>query len=73
MSAPDWQRVKDMFALVLKQPREGRLDFLSESCAADPALRAEVESLLEADEAPESLLDNRNFGVAALFEAEYGR
>lgn len=70
MSAPDWQRVKDTFALALKQPRERRPDFLSAACADDPALRAEVESLLEAHDEPESLLENGNFSVASLFEAD---
>ncbi|MGI9066097.1 MAG: protein kinase domain-containing protein [Pyrinomonadaceae bacterium] len=70
MSAPDWQRVKNIFALARKQPMPMLPDFLNTACAGDSALRAEVESLLEADDEPESLFDSGNFGVAALFETD---
>jgi len=44
-----WERVEEIFHLALEQPPEGRAQWLAQSCAGDPALRSEVESLLESD------------------------
>ena len=45
-----WQRVKEVFATALEQDRARRNAFLDQACAEDAALRAEVDSLLEAHE-----------------------
>ena len=47
MTAPNWQRVKDVFQDTLARAREERAAFLDEACAADTELRREVESLLD--------------------------
>ena len=42
-----WSRAKTIFHRALEIPLERRTDFLAESCAADPALRAQVQELLD--------------------------
>ena len=46
--AGDWNRVKDLFHAVLDRTPDDRAAFLHEACAHDPAVLAEVESLLAA-------------------------
>ncbi|HEX8846420.1 MAG TPA: protein kinase [Pyrinomonadaceae bacterium] len=70
MSEQDWRTVKEVFAQALKHPRERRPEFLGEVCRDHPSLREEVESLLEAHDEPQSLLDKEGFGLASIFEAE---
>ena len=41
-----WNRLEQMFYAALALPHEERAQFLDRECADDPALRAEVESLL---------------------------
>jgi serine/threonine-protein kinase len=43
-----WQRVKELFAEAMERPIGARDAYLDHACAGDPALRAEVASLLEA-------------------------
>lgn len=50
MTEPRWQRLEALFHGALEQPRERRRAWLLERCP-DAALRGEVESLLEAEEA----------------------
>jgi non-specific serine/threonine protein kinase/serine/threonine-protein kinase len=69
MNSTDWQKIKDVFALVLEQPRERRGDVLRAACGADSKLREEVESLLEANDESRPLLERDDFGVASLFDA----
>ena len=57
MSAPEWERVERALDLALDLPPEDWPAFLDEHCAGDPALRQEVESLLQASETPDALLD----------------
>jgi eukaryotic-like serine/threonine-protein kinase len=45
-----WLRVKEVFATALEQDPAKRAAFLDQACANDDALRAEVDSLLEAHE-----------------------
>lgn len=68
MDATRWQKTKDLFALVLEQPVEQRQGFLRESCGDDPELREEVESLLQAHDETEQLLDRKEYGVASVFK-----
>jgi tetratricopeptide (TPR) repeat protein/predicted Ser/Thr protein kinase len=69
MNGPDWQRVKEVFALASEQPRERRAAFLREVCAGDAALRGEVESLLDAADETAPLLESDGFSLSALLRA----
>ncbi len=48
MTPDKWQEVQDLFSAALDLPADQRSEFLSQACAADAMLRAEVESLLAA-------------------------
>jgi len=52
-----WQRIEALFPDLLALPRERRSSFLDRHCAGDPAMRAELESLLAAAEG-DSILDH---------------
>ena len=69
MQQQDWQKIKDLFALVLEQPKERRADFLHEICANDLALCEEVESLLAASNEPKPLIERSGYGIASIFNA----
>ncbi len=69
MNSADWEKVKDLFALALEQPRERREDFLREACGEDAELLREVVSLLEAHDESRPVLERKDFGVASLFDA----
>ena len=45
-----WRRIESILDLALDLPLAERRALLDESCAGDPALRAEVEAVLAADE-----------------------
>ncbi len=47
---PGWQRIEALFPDLLELPADQRAAFLDRHCAGDPALRAELESLLAASE-----------------------
>jgi serine/threonine protein kinase len=49
MTVERWQRVKELLHLAMQLAPERRARFLDDACAAEPGLRAEVESLLVAD------------------------
>ncbi len=51
MTASDWEHIQDLFAEALERPADERAAFLDAACAEAPALRAEVESLLQAADA----------------------
>ena len=69
MDSGRWQRVKDLFAAALEKDAAGRAAFLDEACAADSALRAEVDSLLAAHESTDDLIE-RPAAHALDFEVE---
>jgi serine/threonine protein kinase/Tfp pilus assembly protein PilF len=50
MTVAPWDRVKELLNQALPLAPEQRARFLNEACSSDDALRAEVESLLVADE-----------------------
>jgi eukaryotic-like serine/threonine-protein kinase len=50
MTDPHWEQVKELLHRAMQIAPEERARFLDEACPADPALRAEVESLLSANE-----------------------
>ncbi|MGB9233070.1 MAG: protein kinase [Terriglobales bacterium] len=53
-----WDQVKELFALALEQDPENRGSFLRQACAADDALRSEVESLLSSFEGADTFLED---------------
>ena len=55
MESDRWQRVKEVFAEALEAP--DRDAYLSAACRDDPALRAEVESLLAAHAATDGFIE----------------
>jgi eukaryotic-like serine/threonine-protein kinase len=50
MTTQPWERVKELLHQAMRLSPEERTRFLDQACPSDPALRAEVESLLLADE-----------------------
>jgi serine/threonine protein kinase len=56
MDAKLWGQIKEIYDRALDLYGEEREDFLAEACAADPALHAEVDSLLRAHEQAGSFL-----------------
>lgn len=64
----EWQKVKEIFAVAVEQPAGLRSQFLLEACGEDLFLRREVESLLEASDDPEQLIEKNAFDLAARFQ-----
>ena len=60
-----WRQVKEIFQAAVELPAAGREVYLTDACAGDPSLLAEVESLLAAHEEPGSFLDTPAFNLAA--------
>jgi serine/threonine-protein kinase len=52
-----WKRLRKLFEEALEQPPETRSAFLEKECGGDTPLKAELEALLAADAAPDSLRD----------------
>ena len=65
---PDRQRLKEVFALALEQPEDGRERFLDSVCD-DPALRREVETLLAAHGDPHPIIERNDFAASSLIGA----
>src|SRR5438445_13443952 len=62
---PDWwQRLNELFLAAIEQDPARRAAFLDEACAGNPALRAEVESLVVSHEQAGRFLE------APAYEAE---
>jgi eukaryotic-like serine/threonine-protein kinase len=57
MSPARWDRVKEIVADALERDREARAEFLKDACGADSGLRAEVETLLRADDPGSGFLE----------------
>ncbi|MEO8061626.1 MAG: protein kinase [Pseudomonadota bacterium] len=58
MTPERWSRIKALFASALELPPEGRADHLGRESLDDPALAAEVQSLLAAHEEPGAFLED---------------
>jgi eukaryotic-like serine/threonine-protein kinase len=50
-------REEEIFAVAVEKPPAERTSFLDRACAGDPALRADLEALLQAHDHPDSLLE----------------
>jgi serine/threonine protein kinase/tetratricopeptide (TPR) repeat protein len=60
MTAARWAQVKEVFQQALLLEPSARAEFLNSQCTGDPALREEVESLLEASAEDVEVLDTPN-------------
>jgi len=56
---PEWARINDVFHQALALPAGQRPAFLARACGDDPALLAEVSSLIAAHEQDEAFLERR--------------
>src|SRR5262245_295927 len=65
MKPERWEQVEELYHAALERAPDERVAFLAETCAADLALRREVEELLGYDGAAESFIQ----GNALAFEA----
>jgi eukaryotic-like serine/threonine-protein kinase len=57
LSTTHWHEVKALFSAALELPREDRVAFLTLEAGGDPALLAEVQSLLDSHDQPGAFLD----------------
>ncbi|HEX8076826.1 MAG TPA: hypothetical protein VF511_03345, partial [Chthoniobacterales bacterium] len=60
MTSERWKRVEAVFEQALEITPEARTAFLEQHCNGDPALRDEVESLLESHARAGDFLDRRS-------------
>src|SRR5262249_37761088 len=60
-----WRRVKEIFQAAIELPPAEREVYLADSCAGDPAMLAEVKSLIAAHEQPGKFLETPAFDLAA--------
>jgi serine/threonine protein kinase len=60
-----WARIKELFQSALERPAAQRAAFLEQACAGDAPLRAQLEEMLRAHEARDSLLDDGPPGLEA--------
>src|ERR687886_2492542 len=66
MTPERWQRIEDLFQAARTRPTPAeRAAFLDGACAGDAELRAEVESLLAAEESAGSFINTSAIKVAA--------
>jgi len=68
-----WHQIQALFDEALARPKDERTAFLRAACGEDPALYAELESLLEADDGSHTLLDGTVLDAlpeAALMEGQ---
>ena len=57
MQVERWKQVEALFEAAQQRPADQRVEFLRQACPDDPELCADVESLLNAAESRDSLLD----------------
>src|SRR5512145_2235521 len=63
MIDPRWQRAKQVFHEALDKQGLDRARFVATACADDPALRAQVETLLKAHEEADAFLASPTIGA----------
>src|SRR4051794_19276800 len=73
MQTEQWEKVKEVFTAAVELPAPQRETFLAESCGADAALRAEVDSLLAAHEEPKNVLEQHNYDLASQLQTNGNR
>jgi tetratricopeptide (TPR) repeat protein/predicted Ser/Thr protein kinase len=62
---PDAQRIAELVKSALERPPEDRASFLDDECRSDPAMRAEIESLLQEQEGSSEFLETSALHLAA--------
>ncbi len=72
MEAERARRVEELFAAAAEKEASGRAAFLDVACAGDASLRAEVESLLRADEDSSGFLSSPAYESSSLFPSGLG-
>src|SRR5689334_14253722 len=65
MTPERWQEVDRLFHLALECAPEAREAFLLRACADDEPLRADVQSLIDSHERPDSFIDGSAGDLAA--------
>ncbi|MCP3963397.1 MAG: serine/threonine protein kinase [bacterium] len=70
MRAERWQRIETLFAAAARRPARERQVFLRAECAEDPALIAEVEQLLDADDRAGSFIEQAVDAGASAFAGD---
>lgn len=72
MTPKRWRQIDELLEAALDQPSGERAVFLAQACGDDNSLRREVESLLQADKASDSLLETPVVALAgkALAQAQ---
>jgi serine/threonine protein kinase len=70
MKPERWKEVERIYHAAMQCQADERSAYLEQACAADPALRAEVESLLQYAQQPAKFLDTPALEVAARGLAE---
>jgi serine/threonine protein kinase/dipeptidyl aminopeptidase/acylaminoacyl peptidase len=63
-NAARFKQIADLFGAAQQWPAAQRAQFLIDRCLDDPALHAEVESLLKASDSPDHLLDSSPLSIA---------
>jgi serine/threonine protein kinase len=58
MSQPNWDRIQEIYHAALALPRSERRAYVVKACAGDSELEREVRSLLDADDAPDRVLES---------------
>ena len=71
MSQDRWQQIEDLFHRAVELAPESRAAFLDEACAADEALRVEVESLLIHDSTDDTTFEGPPPDEIPTFIAHY--
>ncbi len=66
MNAEVWQQIKEIFNAALELPKAERRPFLEDKCGADENLFAEINSLLEAEDASENFIEAPTVAVKFL-------
>ena len=65
MNPDEWARAREVFDAAVLRPRDERDAYLDDACAGDPALRAEVVSLLAAHDRSAEFIERPLFEAAA--------
>jgi serine/threonine protein kinase len=71
MEQDRWQQVKEIFAAALDCPAAERLAYLHHTCAHDPELYAEVDSLLQAHEKSSGFIEQPAIERIGLARADF--
>ena len=69
MKNQEWEKIKEVFAQAVEQPKSSRPDFLRRICGENPALLVEVESLLSASDEAEHFIDKKDYAAVSVMDA----